>query len=580
MPMDALCLSAVCREVEPAVLGGRIDKIYQPSRDEILLQIRGRAGSCRLLLSANPSRPRLQLTDLPRENPAEPPMFCMLLRKYLAGGKILALRQPPMERLAELVVEATNEMGDKVRRRLVLEAMGRRTNLLLLDGEDRIVDCLRRVEGDLTQARPLLPGMFYQYPAPQPGKKNPGALTPADRAELLALGQGAGPADRFLLDHCMGLSPLLARELAFEAFGEVDAPVSRDPAALLDRLERLLARLSQGEAVPTLLVREDKPVDFSFRPILQYGPGTESRAYPTFAALLDAFYQARETADQVRQKGQDFLKTLTQARERLARKMALQEKELAATGDRDRDRMYGDLITANLYRMERGAARLETENFYDPECRPVAIPLDPLLTPQQNAAKYYKRYTKAKTAEKYLAEQMALARRDLDYLESVLEELSRAETEQDFLDIRGELRDAGFLRRQGKKEQNRPAKPLEFRTTSGFRVLVGRNNRQNDKLTRSADHRDIWLHTQKIHGSHVILCTGGREVDDDTIVEAAKLAAWFSQAREGANVPVDYTPVKNVKKPAGARPGMVIYSTCRTVNVAPEEGLVKKLQLS
>ena len=213
MPMDALCLSAVCREVEPAVLGGRIDKIYQPSRDEILLQIRGRAGSCRLLLSANPSRPRLQLTDLPRENPAEPPMFCMLLRKYLAGGKILALRQPPMERLAELVVEAANEMGDKVRRRLVLEAMGRRTNLLLLDGEDRIVDCLRRVEGDLTQARPLLPGMFYQYPAPQPGKKNPGALTPADRTELLALGQGAGPADRFLLDHCMGLSPLLVQEI-------------------------------------------------------------------------------------------------------------------------------------------------------------------------------------------------------------------------------------------------------------------------------------------------------------------------------------------------------------------------------
>ena len=579
MPMDALCLSAVCREVEPAVLGGRIDKIYQPSRDEILLQIRGRAGSCRLLLSANPSRPRLQLTDLPRENPAEPPMFCMLLRKYLAGGKILALRQPPMERLAELVVEAANEMGDKVRRRLVLEAMGRRTNLLLLDGEDRIVDCLRRVEGDLTQARPLLPGMFYQYPAPQPGKKNPGALTPADRTELLALGQGAGPADRFLLDHCMGLSPLLARELAFEAFGEVDAPVSRDPAALLDKLERLLARLSQGEAVPTLLVREGKPVDFSFRPILQYGPGTESRAYPTFAALLDAFYQARETADQVRQKGQDFLKTLTQARERLARKMALQEKELAATGDRDRDRMYGDLITANLYRMERGAARLETENFYDPECRPVAIPLDPLLTPQQNAAKYYKRYTKAKTAEKYLAEQMALARRDLDYLESVLEELSRAETEQDFLDIRGELRDAGFLRRQGKKEQNRPAKPLEFRTTSGFRVLVGRNNRQNDKLTlKDADYRDLWFHVQKLHGSHVILCTNGGEPGDQDITEAAGLAAYYSQAKDSANVPVDCTQVKYVKKPVGARPGMVIYTTYRTVNVTPAEDLVRRLQ--
>ena len=220
----------------------------------------------------------------------------------------------------------------------------------------------------------------------------------------------------------------------------------------------------------------------------------------------------------------------------------MQEKDYAATQNRDQLRIYGDLITANLYRMERGAARLETENFYDPECRPVAIPLDPLLTPQQNAAKYYKRYTKAKTAEKYLAEQMALARRDLDYLESVLEELSRAETEQDFLDIRGERGTRASSADREKKEQNRPAKPLEFRTTSGFRVLVGRNNRQNDKLTPRRGPPDIWLHTQKIHGSHVILCTGGREVDDDTIVEAAKLAAWFSQAREGANVPVDYTP--------------------------------------
>lgn len=250
MPMDALCLSAVCREVEPAVLGGRIDKIYQPSRDEILLQIRGRAGSCRLLLSANPSRPRLQLTDLPRENPAEPPMFCMLLRKYLAGEKSWPSASPRWSVWRSWLSRPPMRWGTKSAARLVLEAMGRRTNLLLLDGEDRIVDCLRRVEGDLTQARPLLPGMFYQYPAPQPGKKNPGALTPADRAELLALGQGAGPADRFLLDHCMGLSPLLARELAFEAFGEVDAPVSRDPAALLDRLERLLARLSQGRLCP------------------------------------------------------------------------------------------------------------------------------------------------------------------------------------------------------------------------------------------------------------------------------------------------------------------------------------------
>ena len=317
--------------------------------------------------------------------------------------------------------------------------------------------------------------------------------------------------------------------------------------------------------------------DFTYCPIAQYGSVMETVRYDTFSALMDDFYALREQQERVHQRGADLLRTATTARDRLRRKLAMQEKDYAETQNREQLRIYGDLITANLYRMERGAGRLETENFYDPAGGTIAIPLDPLLTPQQNAAKYYKRYTKAKTAEKYLTEQIAIARRDLDYIESVLEELDRAETEQDFLDIRGELRDAGFLRRQGKKEVSRPAKPLEFRTTSGFRVLVGRNNRQNDKLTKSAGPRDIWLHTQKIHGSHVILCTEGREADDDTIVEAAKLAAWFSQAREGANVPVDYTMVKNVKKPAGARPGMVIYSTCRTVNVTPAGELVKKL---
>ena len=390
--------------------------------------------------------------------------------------------------------------------------------------------------------------------------------------------------DAFLLDHYFGISPLIARELAFRSAGETDAHLFGLGAAGEDRLwqelSRLIMDIQENHFTPICLKKDGKMADFTYCSIAQYGPAMETVRYDTFSALMDDFYALREQQERVRQRGADLLRTATTARDRIRRKLAMQEKDYAATQNRDQLRIYGDLITANLYRMERGSARLETENFYDPECRPVAIPLDPLLTPQQNAAKYYKRYTKAKTAEKYLAEQMALARRDLDYLESVLEELSRAETEQDFLDIRGELRDAGFLRRQGKKEQNRPAKPLEFRTTSGFRVLVGRNNRQNDKLTRGADHRDIWLHTQKIHGSHVILCTGGREVDDDTIVEAAKLAAWFSQAREGANVPVDYTPVKNVKKPAGARPGMVIYSTCRTVNVAPEEGLVKKLRLS
>lgn len=575
MPLDAICMQAVVRETAAQIENTRIEKIQQPARDQVILLLRG---GRRLLLNAGASQPRLHLTWQLRDNPAQPPMFCMLLRKHLAGGRLLRLEQEPLERVVTLTIRAVDELGEQSDYRLILEAMPRHANLILVDREGRIVDCLRRVDFEMSQQRQVLPGLYYRLP-PRQDKCDP--LTTEEDAfrRLLARRPEDSPLDRWLMDTFTAIPPLLARELVCRTCGETDAR-SADPDTLWQTFHTWQQQVQEGRFLPQLLEREGRPADFSYFPVTQYGPSVTCRTYDTFAQLLDDFYQGREQADRVRQKGQDLMKAATAARDRVRRKLALQEKEYAAARDRESLRLSGELITANLYRMERGAARLETENFYDPECRSVAIPLDPLLTPQQNAAKYYKRYTKAKTAEKYLAEQMALARRDLDYLESVLEELSRAETEQDFLDIRGELRDAGFLRRQGKKEQNRPAKPLEFRTTSGFRVLVGRNNRQNDKLTRSADHRDIWLHTQKIHGSHVILCTGGREVDDDTIVEAAKLAAWFSQAREGANVPVDYTPVKNVKKPAGARPGMVIYSTCRTVNVAPEEGLVKKLQLS
>lgn len=584
MPMDALCLSAVRREAERLILDGRIDKIHQPSRDEILMQIRSREGACRLLLSANPARPRMQLTERTRENPAEPPMFCMLLRKYLTGGRILEVRQPPMERLAELVIEATNEMGDKVTRRLILEAMGRRTNLLLLDGEGRIVDCLRRVDVDLSQenARPLLPGMFYKYPPIQTGKLDPGSLTETDRAALLVSASPDTPADKFLMDHFLGLSPLIAREVAFEAFGEVDAPVGRDPDALLDKLAALLDRLQGGQVQPTMLLREGKPVDFSFRPILQYGPGTENRSFDRFSALLDEFYQAKENADQVRQKGQDLIKSLNHARDRLARKLALQEKELAETQNREENRIRGDLITANLYRMEKGMRSLKTENYYDPECREVEIPLDPLKTPQQNAAKYYKAYTKAKTAQEMLTIQLEKGAAEKEYLDSVLDSVSRAEGERDLAEIRQELEETGYLRRRGKgkNQMKRPAaKPLEFRSSSGLRISVGRNNLQNDKLTtKQAGKWDYWFHTQKIHGSHVILWTEGEKPDDQSLHEAACLAAWFSQGREGKKVPVDYTPVKFVKKPAGARPGMVIYTTYQTAYVDPDEALVKKLK--
>lgn len=582
MPMDAMFLSAVVRETDAAVTGGRIDKIYQPSRDEIILQIRGPGGSCRLLLSANPARPRLQLTRLNWENPAQPPMFCMLLRKYLSGGKILALRQPPMERAAELQIEAADEMGDKVRRRLVLEAIGRKTNLLLLDGEGRIVDCLRRTDADLTQARPLLPGMFYRDPPPQPGKRDPRALTGAERADILSGGLDT-PADQFLLDRFMGISPLIAREIAFEALGDVDAPAGAGAEKLLDRLSALVDKVAAGQVQPTLLRREGKPVDFTFRPILQYGPGTESVACPTFGDLLDGYYQERETADRVKQKGQDLIKPLTQARDRLARKMALQEKELAETKNRDRYRLSGELITANLYRMKKGERVLTAQNWYDPEGGEIDISLDPRKTPQQNAARYFKLYNKAKTAEEMLTIQLEKGALEKEYLDSVLESVSRAQGDRDLEEIRLELTETGYLRRKSKAKDRmkRPAtKPLEFRTSAGLRVSVGRNNLQNDRLTtKTAGKWDWWFHTQKIHGAHVILWTEGGEPDEQSVREAAQLAAWFSQGKEGKKVPVDYTPVKYVKKPAGARPGMVVYTTYRTAYVDPDGDLVKALSV-
>jgi len=581
MPLDAVCLQAVVSELQPKLLGVRIDKVQQPAKDQVILLLRG---NLRLLLNAGANSPRIQLTEQQRDNPAEPPMFCMLLRKHLVGARIANLKQPKLERLVEIDLDITDDLGQPGKRTLVLEAMGRRSNLILLDEERRIIDCLRRVDLEMSVQRQVLPGLFYEFPL-TPDKC---CLSDAAEAEFFCLLKATNPekqADAFLLDYYFGLSPLVARELIFRVSGRTDTRIFElqpgEAAELWRQIDWLVNLIKENSFTPVGLLKDGKPMEFSYLPIEQYGSLVESRSYVAFSELMDDFYAAREREERIRQRGADLIRTATTVRDRLRRKLALQEKDYAATQDRESLRVCGDLITANLYRMERGLARFTTENFYDESGGELTISLDPLLTPQQNAAKYYKRYTKAKTAEKYLGEQMELARQDLNYLESVLEEISEAETEQDFLEVRNELRDGGFLRRQGKekKEMKRAAKPREFRTSAGLRVLVGRNNRQNDKLSKEADRRDLWLHTQKIHGSHAILCTGGAEPDTDSIIEAAKIAAYYSQARSSGNVPVDYTQVKNVKKPAGARPGMVVYTTCQTVNVVPDEKLVKQLSV-
>lgn len=580
MPLDAICLQAVVQELRPQLLGLRIDKVQQPARDQVILLLRGNR---RVLLNAGASAPRIQLTELARENPAEPPMFCMLLRKHLVGARVADIVQPPLERLVRLELDITDDFGQPGKRTLVLEAMGRRSNLILLDEEERIIDCLRRVDTDMSATRQVLPGLYYEPPAAT--DRLPILVETEDGFyEKLDSENPERKVDAFLLDHYFGISPLMARELAFRTTGETDTRIyalnQQKRRALWEEFSCFVDDVKENKFTAYSVNQNGRPMDFSCTPIHQYGAAVELETYGSFSELLDHFYEARERQERVRQRGADLLRTVNTNRDRLRRKLGMQEKDYAETQNRDHLRICGDLVTSNLYRMERGQNKLVCENFYDEACREITIQLDPLLTPQQNAAKYYKRYTKAKTAEKYLREQMEIARRDYEYLGSVLEAIEHGETEQDFIDIRGELKEAGFLRKQGKKEQKRPSKPREFCTSSGFRVLVGRNNKQNDQLTlRDADHRDLWLHTQKIHGSHVILCTEGRNVDDDTIVEAAKLAAWYSQARESGNVPVDYTPVKYVKKPAGGRPGMVIYHTYQTVNVTPNEELVKALRV-
>ena len=577
MPFDAIFMTALAGELRDKLVGGKVDKLYQPAREEAVLHMRAGKENVRLLLSAHPSHPRAQLTGVPRENPETPPMFCMLLRKHFTGARLLELTQPSMERLLDFRFETLDELGDRVERRLVLECIGRKSNLIMLDGAGRITDCMRRADGDLSVKRPLMPGLYYQLPEPT-GRLDPAAMVPEElRAYILENAPEGDGQDKWLLDSFNGLSPLIARELVFQGEGAREG--------LAERLERLMDRVRDRDYTPTVLIKDGKPLDFTFMPVLQYGPGVELRRCSTFSELLDNFYGEKEAQERVKQRGQDFIRSVTQARNRTAKKIANQEGDLRSAADREKLREYGDIITTNFYRVSRGQTVLRAQNYYEPDAGEVDIPLDPLLTPQQNAAKYYKDYKKARKAEEMLTVQLEKNRAELDYLDSVLQMITLSEGDRDLQEIRQELMDNGYLKQHKRKMTGKGkvktvhAKPLEFRSSSGLTILVGKNNSQNDRLTlRDSDKRDLWFHAQKLHGSHVILKTGGAEPDEAAITEAAMLAAWFSQGRDSGQVPVDYTPVKAVKKPAGAKPGYVIYHTYNTVYVTPGEDAVKRLE--
>ena len=564
MAFDAFYLSCVLNEIRD--LGeARVDKIHQPSRDTVILHLRGRENRAKLLINPNPAAPRLHLTAANPENPAEPPMFCMLLRKHLSGARLVEITQPPMERMAVFTFSCIDELGDAVQKKLVAELMGRTCNLYLLGPDGRIIDCLRRIGLDETAQRPALPGLHYQMPE-EISKENP---LECDYVNLLCKPGADILADR-LMDELGGLSPLICREAALFAAGDTDARVDGlDVPTVSEKLGLFFAEHLNHPGPCYFAAPDGTPKQFAFCPIRQYGGYQTAEG---FSALLDSFYTLRDRKDTMRQKSQAVRKTVTNLCQRLKRKLAIQEKELTATYDRERLRQFGDIVTANIHRITKGQTLLQAEDFYDENMKLVDIPLSPILSPQQNAAKFYKDYARMKTAEKELTRQMAIARDELEYLGSVLDELNRAGTEQELEEIKQELQAGGYMKADSSKRRIKQSKlpPMRFESTDGYPIYVGRNNRQNDELTfKLARKDDLWLHASKVHGSHVIISCGGTTPPDDTVTQAAQLAAYYSETTAGQNIPVDATAVKQVKKVPSGKPGMVIYHTYRTVIVNP-----------
>lgn len=596
MALDGLFLHCIGQELETAVVGAKVDKVYQPSSEELVLTLRSRdLGALKLLLSARANSPRVQLTKATFENPATPPMLCMLLRKRLGGATVTGVRQAGFDRILFLDFSATNEMGDKENLSLAVEIMAQYSNVVLIGPDGKIIDALKRVDLTRSSKRLILPGLLYELP-PKQDKLDLPEHSVEELVERIR-SYGHKTLSSAVLSSVEGVSPVLAREVAYRAVGDDKHLSEMTEEDFLD-LEYPLLELKKEAAATThtfCVVRDDndKPFEFSFMDLKQYGPSMAIDHYETASELLDEYYAKRDSMERIAHKASDLRRFLNNATERIARKVEVQRGELAQSVDREKWRVYAELINANLYRLEKGVLYYDLENYYD-ENRILRVPADPALSPAQNSQKYYKAYRKTYTAEKKLTEQIEQGTEELAYLETVKDALSRAETERDIGEIRRELVAGGYLkdrtpvkkgkgRRDGKAaramKQPPSLPPIEYETTDGFRVRVGRNNLQNDKLSlKQSGKLDMWLHTQDFPGSHVVIEAKDGEVSDRAIEEAAIIAAVNSTARTGDKVPVDYTLVKNLKKPTGSRPGKVIFHTNWTIYVTPDEDFAEGLR--
>lgn len=581
MAFDAAMVCALVTELDARIKGARVEKVTQPERDEIVLLLHAGRENLRLSLSSGTNNPHFNITSAVKENPAAPPMFCMLLRKHLTGARVASVTQLGFERAVEFAFDSYDEMGFETKKYIVTETMGKYSNIILLNNEKKVVSALKIIDLAISSVRQILPGFPYELP-PEQKKLCPINVTKEEFRGAFEASENV-PADKFILSCFYGFAPVTAREIAYRGAGAVDTLISEcDADRMWESFSYVASRLRDGACEPWLVSdASGKPVEYLFFEPLEYGAGYEKKKLDSFGVLLDEYFARRDKAERIRQRTADIFRLLTNAESRLHKKLDLQRRDLAACEDKEKYKLWGDLITGNIYRLSRGMETARVENYYDEACPIVSISLDKRLTPQQNAQKYYKKYTKLRTAEVELARQIKLAEAELDYVYTVFDSLTRAESESDILEIREELYGSGYASRMKNYQKKKLAAPklMEFRTSGGYRVLVGKNNHQNDYITtKLAGKTDYWFHVKNQPGSHCVMFTEGEEPAELDFTEAAMIAAYYSKVSEGVNVPVDYTLIRNIRKPGGSKPGFVTYSTNYTAYVTPDEKSVLALK--
>ena len=584
MAMDSITVRALVVELNELLTGGRIDKIYQPERSEIIMGIRSNGVNYKLLLCANPSFPRVHITDGKAENPATPPMLCMLLRKHLSAGKILRVYQHSFERVIKIDIESRDELGELSVKTLIAEIMGKHSNIILVDKNGKIIDSIYHVDITVSSVRQILPGLMYENP-PSQGKASPLAAAQEDVAYAI---DDDGEAAHSIVNKFMGISPLSAREIVYRAIGSAEAVVPKGDTEtrnkIADSFCSIFDKIKAGGFTPQVLVNTDNKslVDFSAIDIAQYEGMASSVKFETLSEALEYFFIGKATAAFLKQKSSDLTKIVSANLDRCRKKLQIENETIAKAEKREKYKIYGDLIMANLYAIEPGAKQVTLDNFYGEPGEQITIPLKEDQSAARNAQRYYARYNKEKTAYSETLKQRELNLREIDYLESVAEAIMIAESSDEISQIRDELAGEGYVRIRGvqKRKKEEKPNPMHFISSDGYDIYVGKNNKQNDYVTLKLSRpTDIWLHTKEIHGSHVIVKTSdAMTVPDRTYEEAGMLAAYYSKGRGSASVPVDYTEVYNVKKPSGAKPGMVIYVDYSTMYVTPDREVIEKLE--